>query len=89
MVSNLSIVSSFDCLGRNTADHKAKEETGENKMFLIFYYSGRTYRTSHWSFKAAQHLRKKSSHVAITYFRIGRLPKKKYQNLVYLHSAQL
>lgn len=46
-----------------TADHKVKEERRkhEEEMLLKLCFNSRTHSASSWGFKAAQHVRKKSS----------------------------
>lgn len=48
-----------------TADHKVKEERRGSKEEMLprWNFNGRTHSTNSWSFKAAQHVRQKSSHV--------------------------
>jgi len=52
-----------------TADHKVKEKSRGSKQETLprLYFSGRTHSINSQSFKAAQHVRKKLSHVDTAY----------------------
>lgn len=75
-----------------TADHKVKEERRkhEEEMLLKLCFNSRTHSASSWGFKAAQHVRKKSSCVDtahLEYFCV-RLSVQRLRAVTYRHSTQ-
>lgn len=75
-----------------TADHKVKEERRKHKeeMLLRLYFNSGTHSASSWSFKAAQHVRKKSSCVDTAHLEdfCLRLSAQPLRAVTYHHSTQ-